>query len=149
ACLALGVASASADSTGWLCKPGLANSPCTSNLTTAVTDNSTGKTKIVKLKADPNATADCFYVYPTVSDQPTIQANLNIDPGERSIVLSQADYYSQYCRMFAPMYRQFTLPALNAAQGMGPAPTETADPAAAFSDVDNAFLEYLHKYNHG
>jgi Protein of unknown function (DUF3089) len=147
ACCAVGAASASA-STVWLCKPGMANSPCTSDLTTAVTNNATGKTKIVHIKADPNATADCFYIYPTVSDQPTVQANLNIDPVERSIVLYQADYYSQYCRMFAPIYRQFTLTALNASMG-GPAPTGTADVTLANSDIDNAFQEYMQKYNHG
>ena len=84
---------------------------------------------------------DCFYVYPTVSDQKTGNANLNIDPEERSIALYQAARYSQTCRVFAPMYRQLTLLGiLGAAQG---------DPALAYSDVLNAWNTYLQKYNHG
>jgi DUF3089 family protein len=149
---AIAVASASA-STVWLCQPGLANSPCSPNLTTAVNtaDNAPGTTNVVHIKADPNAKADCFYVYPTVSDQKTTQANLDIDPEERSIVLYQADYYSRYCRVYAPMYRQFTLGAANAAMmpaASGPAAPPT-NPATAFADVDNAFLDYLHHDNHG
>ena len=143
------VAHASA-STVWLCKPGLANSPCISDLTTAVTDTS-GKTSVKHIKADPNAKADCFYVYPTVSDQKTTQSDLTVDPEERSIALYQADYYSRYCKVYAPMYRQFTLGAANAA--MMPGSTRPAgpptNPATAFADVDGAFLEYMHKYNHG
>jgi hypothetical protein len=52
---------------------------------------------------------DCFYVYPTVSDQKTGNANLHVDPAERSIALYQAARYSQYCHVYAPMYRQVTL----------------------------------------
>ena len=36
-------------------------------------------------------------------------ANLHIDPEERSIALYQAARYSRDCRVFAPMYRQITL----------------------------------------
>src|SRR4029077_19867741 len=128
---------------------GLAGSPCISDLTTAVTDTS-GKTSIKHIRADPNAKADCFYVYPTVSYQKTTQADLTIDPEERSIALYQADYYSRSCKVYAPMYRQFTLGAANAARTPGPPrpagpPT---NPQTAFADVDGAFLEYMHKYNH-
>ena len=57
----------------------------------------------------PPRRVDCFYVYPTVSGQKTGNANLNIDPEERSIALFQAARFSQACRVFAPMYRQLTL----------------------------------------
>ncbi len=52
-------------------------------------------------------------MYPTVSDQPTTLSNRQIDPEERSIALYQAARYSQYCRVFAPMYRQVTVTALD------------------------------------
>ena len=39
-------------------------------------------------------------------------SDLTIDPEERSIALYQAARYSQYCRVFAPMYRQVTLTQL-------------------------------------
>jgi hypothetical protein len=87
---------------------------------------------------------DCFYVYPTVSDQTTGNANLHIDPEERSIALYQAARYSQYCRVFAPMYRQLTLAGI----GQG-APTTQPNPAIALADVRSAFKTYLQKYNHG
>ena len=88
---------------------------------------------------------DCFYVYPTVSDQTTTLANLQIDPEQRSIALYQAARYSQYCRVFAPMYRQVTVPALLAGQP-GDAGCSSRCP---LNDVVNAFRTYLKKYNHG
>ncbi len=45
-------------------------------------------------------------VYPTVSDQTTPLATMRIDPEERSIALYQTARYSQYCRVYAPMYRR-------------------------------------------
>jgi hypothetical protein len=87
---------------------------------------------------------DCFYVYPTVSDQATGNADLHIDPQENSIALYQAARYSQYCRVYAPMYRQVTLSGI----GLGN-PTTPPNPAIAQSDVEHAFQTYLHRYNRG
>ena len=87
---------------------------------------------------------DCFYVYPTVSDQPTGNANLQIDPEERSIALYQAARYSQYCRVFAPMYRQVTLAGI----GSGAAPSTKPNSTLAFDSVQAAFRTYLRSYNH-
>ena len=56
--------------------------------------------------------ADCFYVYPTVSDDQSPNSDLQIDPEERSIALYQAARYALHCRVFAPMYRQLTLSAI-------------------------------------
>ena len=55
----------------WLCRPGLAGDVCAaSNLdSTAVAAN--GRLKVEKWKADPKAAVDCFYVYPTVSNDAT------------------------------------------------------------------------------
>ena len=60
--------------------------------------------------ADPPI--DCFYVYPTVSRQKTINANLTIDPEERAVAAAQAARFSQVCRVYAPMYPQLTLAAI-------------------------------------
>jgi hypothetical protein len=86
---------------------------------------------------------DCFYVYPTVSDQPTGNANFNIDPELRSVALYQAARYSQACRVFAPVYRQVTVRAL-----LGLA-TTPADFELAYSDVLSAWRNYLRNHNHG
>ena len=72
--------------------------------------------KVEHPQAVKNPKIDCFYVYPTVSNQPGPLANLSIDPEERSIALYEAARYSQYCRVFAPMYRQVTVPALRRAR---------------------------------
>src|SRR3954451_6400891 len=106
-----GAASAPA-ATVWLCKPGLGSDPCTPGLRTtriSATGAQLGTFTPPVLKRRP---VDCFYVYPTVSDQPTPVATRRIDPEERSVALYQAARYSSLCRVYAPMYRQVTLAAL-------------------------------------
>ncbi len=56
---------------------------------------------------------DCFYVYPTVSEQEGPNANLEIEPQETQIAIDQASRFSQDCKVYAPMYRQLTLKAIN------------------------------------
>ena len=56
--------------------------------------------------------ADCFYVYPTVTDQQRPQATQVVDDVLRSIALYQAARYSRDCRVFAPVYRQLTIQGL-------------------------------------
>ena len=139
--LAVALPGAASAKTVWLCKPGLASNPCTPGLsTTAFTGavTSLGKVKVTAQRKPP---IDCFYVYPTVSDQKTPNANLTIDPEERSIALYQAARYSQYCRVYAPMYRQGTLTSLNGARD--------ADGNLAYGDVRDAWNEYLKKDNRG
>jgi hypothetical protein len=134
--------------TVWLCKPGQKPDPCTPGLSTTVYSPSFAKTLGVQHpKAVAHPAIDCFYVYPTVSDQKTGNANLNIDPEERSIALYQASRYSQYCRVYAPMYRQLTIVAIGG--GAFGTPTTTPNPALGFADVQSAFETYLHRYNHG
>jgi len=128
----------------WLCKPGQHPDPCTPGLSTTVYSPTLHKLRVIRPKAVSDPKIDCFYVYPTVSDQKTVNANLHVDPEERSIALYQAARYSQYCRVFAPMYRQITVPALQAGN------TESsAELKLPLSDVRTAFQTYLRKYNHG
>src|SRR5689334_22655690 len=90
AALALAVPGAAGAKTVWLCKPGLATSACTTSLTTTAFRGNGTEIGPVTPKAQRPAPIDCFYVYPTVSDQKTPNANLTIDPVERSIALYQA-----------------------------------------------------------
>src|SRR5207302_4030159 len=76
-------------------------------------------------------------------------ANLHIDPVERSVALYQTARYSQYCRVFAPMYRQTTLVGIGAATGTGSGAPTPAQAAEGPADVTAAFKTYLRKYNHG
>ncbi len=128
----------------WLCQPGHRPDPCTPGLSTTVYSPTLHAIRVVHPRPIRRPAIDCFYVYPTVSDQKTTLANLHIDPEERSIALYQAARYSQYCRVFAPMYDQVTLPALES--GDHESPAQLARPV---TDVRNAFRTYLAKYNHG
>jgi hypothetical protein len=142
----VGLAGAGAASarTVWLCKPGQSPDPCNPSLATTVFSPSLHKLKVIQPTRDKKPSIDCFYVYPTVSDQKTTLANRHIDPEERSIALYQAARYSQYCRVFAPMYRQVTVTALDS--GTQETPQQLATPVG---DVRAAFATYLRKYNHG
>src|SRR3954453_5116797 len=138
-----GAASAPA-ATVWLCKPGLPHDPCTPGLRTtrvAATGAPLGTFTPSVLKRRP---VDCFYVYPTVSDQPTPVATRRIDPEERSGALYQAARYSSLCRVYAPMYRQVTLAAL-----FGGAPVTAAQRNLGYRDVRAAWRYYLCHDNHG
>jgi hypothetical protein len=138
-----GAADKATASTTWVCKPGMADDACAMKLTT--TSFTPPGQKIGVSKAHPSKLRkqfDCFYVYPTVSDQKTPNANLTIDPEVRSIVQYQAARYGQYCKVYAPVYRQATLQAIQS-------PGNGAAFATAYADVQAAFAEYLAKDNHG
>jgi Protein of unknown function (DUF3089) len=128
----------------WLCRPGAHPDPCRVSLATTVYSPTLQRLRVEHPRAVRHPAVDCFYVYPTVSDQKTTLSNLHIDPEERSIVRFQVARYSQYCRVFAPMYRQVTLTALNA--GNQETPAQLAVP---LRDVTTAFDTYLRRYNHG
>lgn len=146
ACLTVSAAPAAGPKSVWLCLPGHVPDPCAPSLSTT---SYTPKLKAIGVEHPQrvkNPAIDCFYVYPTVSGQPTGNSNLVIGPAERSVALYQAARYSQYCRVYAPMYRQVTLVAL----GTTPVqPTTPPNPALALADVRAAFATYLKKYNHG
>src|ERR687887_1912759 len=83
-CLSVTSAAAARDTTVWLCKPGIADNPCKPGFGTT-TVSPTGQVGEARdVKADRRRKADCFYVYPTVSDDPTRNSDLTIDPEERS-----------------------------------------------------------------
>ena len=98
-------------STVWLCRPGLADNPCESNLGTTIV-RADGSTSVVLPKPAKHPPIDCFYVYPTVSGQQRSNADLTIDPEEIAVAEQQASRFSQVCRVFAPMYRQITIRGL-------------------------------------
>jgi hypothetical protein len=131
--------------TVWLCKPGTKPDPCASGLdTTEVAADGSKTVHHVSAASDPPL--DCFYVYPTVSTQPTLSANLHIDPEETGVAIAQTAQFSQVCRVYAPMYRQLTLKAINpSSRGGGFAQAA----ATAYGDVRNAWLDYLAHDNDG
>jgi hypothetical protein len=132
---------AGAGHTVWLCRPGLADNPCAADRTATLVaaDGATHTQRAITAKSRP---VDCFYVYPTVSLQPTMNANLNIDPNQISVAIAQASRFSQVCRVYAPIYRQLTLAAI----GGG---ATRANAALAYGDVRSAWRDYLAHYNDG
>jgi hypothetical protein len=127
--------------TVWLCRPGIKNNPCASSLTTTVV-HPDGKKTTQRASDAKDPPVDCFYVYPTVSAQPTANANLNVDPELTAVAENQAARFSQVCRVYAPVYPQLTLSAIGAA----PNPQSRA---TAYAGVLTAWKEYLAKYNKG
>src|SRR3569623_1710379 len=76
---------------GWLCRPGRQDACAVDQTVTVIAAN--GKRKTEKFKAASAPAFDCFYVYPTVSLDPTPNSDLNIGPEERQVAASQAARY--------------------------------------------------------
>ena len=127
----------------WLCRPGESDDPCASDLTTTVVEPD-GATHVERLSPSARAPVDCFYVYPTVSGQPTVNASLAIDLRLQEVAVAQAARFSQVCRVYAPVYRQITLTALD-----HPRRITLADALVAYDSVLRAFRDYLAHYNDG
>ena len=96
----------------WLCKPGQKANPCEPSLTTTNFSPKAKRLGVEHVRRAKRRQADCFYVYPTVSDQKQPQATQVVDDVLRSIALYQAARYSRDCRVFAPVYRQVTVQGL-------------------------------------
>jgi hypothetical protein len=125
----------------WLCKPGTEPDPCRGSLDTTVYSTA-GDSHTESPKLPPNPPVDCFYVYPTVSEQPSTNSDKTVDPQQTAIAQYQAARFSQLCKVYAPMYRQQTLLALTAGG--------SADALKlAYGDVLEAWRDYLKHYNRG
>jgi len=139
------------DKANWLCWPGR-DDACASDLTTTVV-KADGSTSVQTFKADPRAPIDCFYVYPTVSADPGMISTMKVEPAETNVVVQQAARLGAKCRLYAPMYRQFTLTALVYFM-MHPLPpaemaAAAARPQVGYNDVKDAWNYYLAHENHG
>jgi pimeloyl-ACP methyl ester carboxylesterase len=125
--------------TRWLCGPGVADDPCRPALDTTLYRGWSSEAGTVMPRRDRDRGVDCFYVYPTVSDQQTRLATKRVDPQLRSIALYQAARFSQACRVYAPVYRQATIPALQAGT------TTRGDYLTAYGDVERGFDAFLRR----
>jgi len=139
----LSAAADAASTPTWLCRPGASPNSCVTNLSAEKFSATGVSLGVVHPKASTHNAFDCFYVYPTISNEPTPVADLVIGPEQKSIVLYQASQYSQDCNVYAPVYRQVTLAVIN---GL---PVTAAQQAEAYDDVAAAFKYYLAHYNKG
>jgi pimeloyl-ACP methyl ester carboxylesterase len=139
AATALVVAADAHAATKWLCGPGVAHDPCRPRLSTTLYRGWSTPTGHVTLRRARARGVACFYVYPTVSDQRTRLATKRVDPEIRSIARYQAARFSQLCRVYAPVYRQATVPALESGA------TTPGDYMTAYGDVEKAFDAFLRR----
>jgi hypothetical protein len=99
---------------------------------------------VVTTKDAKDAPIDCFYVYPTVSTEPTANSDLTIQPAETDVAFDQASRFSQVCRVYAPMYNQLTLASI-----AGKVHLTAAEALEAYDSALSAFKDYMAHDNHG
>jgi hypothetical protein len=131
------------DST-WLCLPGRADICSTPLATTALSANGYGSNGKSEVANDPPL--DCFYVYPTVSNDQAMNSDLNPGPEEKIATEAQFARFASVCRTYAPIYRQMTVAAV-AAYAAGGDISQAA--AIAYRDVLAAWRNYLATRNQG
>ena len=139
------VARTDAAGTVWLCRPGIAQNPCSTTFATKAI-SADGTSKILTPASAPGgirAKTDCFYVYPTVSRQTGINADLTIDPAETGVAQAQAARFSADCQVWAPMYTQIPLVGLTNISNFVPAQ------AAAYASVLKGWQDYIKNFNKG
>lgn len=132
------------DGKSWLCRPGRQDACAADMSATVVAAN--GKLTREKWSANANAPIDCFYVYPTVSNDPTPNSDMIAGPEEARVISAQFARFGSVCRVYAPLYRQVTLTALRA--GIAGRPM-TVDRTLAYRDVAEAWKYYLENDNKG
>jgi hypothetical protein len=136
----------SPDSAGvvWLCRPGIANNPCTRNLaTTIVRPNGN---RVINPTPAVSSPFDCFYVYGTASLEEAANADLRIGNEQIDHAVSEAAPFSPLCAVYAPIYRQVTVSYVRAHPNIHFAPKVTA---TAYDSIRAGFQDYLNHYNHG
>jgi len=133
------------DAAHWLCRPGDTPDPCAGSLEgKRITPEIPPPGQTLGYRVNSAPKVDCFYVYPTQSEQTTANANWTKDPELLRPTINQAEQFSRQCRVFAPMYRQYTLWAL---KDMSRVTDEVRD--LAYGDLVAAWNTYLARYNKG
>lgn len=122
----------------WVCRPG-SDVPCTTGLDAQVL-NADGTTVAQPFTPATDPLIDCFYVYPTVSQEQTDYADLTDSPEIQAEAREQVGRLSSRCRVFAPIYRQETSYGLNHNAPYSSNP---------MLDVQGAWAYYLQNYNQG
>ena len=130
-----------ADDTRWLCRPDRTDI-CSGNLDTT-TIAADGTLTVVPFEPAADPAIDCFYVYPTISRDPTPNSDWDASDAEEGYAaINQVARLRAGCRVFAPIYRQRTLGALASNLGSGDSPGEVVDP---FGDVLDAWKTYMRR----
>lgn len=93
---------------------------------------------------EARAPADVFFIHPTTLSDRTVwnapfDARADMVELEPSVLLGQLSAFNGCCRLFAPHYRQASLPGLEDRQASG----------LAYSDVARAFRHFIERESNG
>ncbi len=130
------------DATNWICRGDVADTCDETAPLTEVAADGTLTVEPYEIAVDPPI--DCFYVYPTVSDDTTYNSDL-VPGSETGVTKLQAGPFNQVCAVFAPVYRSVTTSGL-----FGSTPGNFAEGwDMAYRDVLDAWRHYIANYNQG
>ena len=130
--------------TVWLCRPGQSSDPCASSRA-ATTVTATGATSAFSTTQSTKAAKyDCFYVYPTVSAESSLNSDLAVQSQETQIAEDEIAQFSSVCNIWAPMYRQATSAALDDGEAFTSQVIDTA-----YDSLLSGWKDYLSHDNHG
>lgn len=135
-----------ADPANWLCLPGGDTDACTAEDLDATAVDAAGELSPAPHEPAEDPPVDCFYVYPTTSQDEGISADL--EPAENQevwVIRNQAARLTGACRVFAPVYRQRTV------SGIGVQDEGEQERAfeLAYGDVFDAFRHYVANLSEG
>ena len=131
------------DPAHWTCRPDMTDT-CDDD-TSVTMISADGSTEVQTFAVDPDAPVDCFYAYPTASEDVTLNSDL-IAGREKEVAFQQAARLSTSCRMFAPTYRSVTLAGLFNPAMPGDRTQAWLTP---FEDIKDAWNHYLANDNQG
>lgn len=130
----------------WLCHPDNPKDACDRDLSTTIIA-ADGRFTREPWEDNSDPAIDCFYAYPTTSHDES--GNSDLIPAEQGELITaylQAARFRSQCRVFAPLYRQITVPALRAimrGENIG------SDREVALNDIKDAWNHYLEYENRG
>jgi hypothetical protein len=125
----------------WLCGPHASFDWCAIKLTTTVV-HADGSRTLENPSVPRKPAIDCFFVYPTVSNERRGNADLRVTEEVKLVAIMEAGRFEQVCRVIAPLYRQVTGRAGTNGVPAGRYDLERRDVFAAWHD-------YLAHDNHG
>jgi Protein of unknown function (DUF3089) len=128
----------------WLCRPGGSDLCAAPVIATIVQSDGSRANRV--FKPNPSAPIDCFYIYPTVSEDPAGNSGMTSGPGEKRAVAQQFAAFASVCRPFAPIYRQVTIAGVEAVLRHEPLPVDFKLP---YEDVRAAWRHYIAHDNGG
>jgi Protein of unknown function (DUF3089) len=130
------------DPANWICRGDMTDTCDNPAPLTQVAADGTLTVEPYQVAVDPPI--DCFYVYPTISEDATYNSDL-VPGNEVGVTDLQAARFNQVCKVYAPIYRSVTLAGL-----FGRTPGDFATGwDMAYRDVLDAWRHYLANDNHG